>query len=261
MSEMIFRSVAMRRHFQTSDALRRSSGGDKPDKDGIVSLATLIAFTVCSILTLGIYLTTSALLPNGGGRSAPEFAGAADGRTPLGAGLPPFQLAGVQLGMTPPEVRALYPGLRLDGRPESERTARFTLGNGAYAVSFVGPDGAKKAYRLTYEETFTDLSGTDVRHRLKAKFGEPNAARCGVENPGRGWVCEFNWWREDGVRYDANTESYPPTGASDWTTLRFTAVDPRVEFGRTVDANDGKGWTRTDRRSRFDAIKSGLRGK
>ncbi len=191
----------------------------------IEEMSTLITLAVCSILSLGIYLASLTVKDKGAWNlsSSAQPSGSVTGKRQ------PFQLAGVQLGMTPAEAGSVVSGLRLTGNWEDRQVGRYKLGNGTYNVSFRGPGGAKQAYRLSYEETFWNLSEVELRQRLKRKFGEPAINRCNRENSKLSWECTLQWPRRDGVALDAVIWTVKMANGVRKTRLELVAVDRHIK--------------------------------
>lgn len=199
----------------------------KPEGFGRVEEAsTLITLTVCTILSIGLYLTSYAFDGKIGGflnlsSSGPAFQNPARVKS-----MPPFQLAGVKMGMTPPEAVSLYPKIHLSGNFYGPQEGRYLLGNGIYEVTFRGPDGARQAYSLRYREEFRNFSEAELRRHLIRKFGQPSQSQCTKVNPVLGWECRLQWSRPDGVTIDAVTKTFGMTNGARKTQLELNAVDP-----------------------------------
>lgn len=193
----------------------------------IEETSTLVALSVCSILTLGIYLSTSWAGSHGNGAFWSFGSSAEAPRPPVHT--PPFQLSGIQIGMTPLEAGSVQSEIRFSRDRKGGQTGRFRLGNGAYTVSFSKPQAGKQAYRIHYTETFWSFSGDEIRQRLKNKFGAPLVNRCGMKNPNVGWVCELKWQRPDGVILDAVTQTARVAKGLSKTKLELVALDPLME--------------------------------
>ncbi len=190
----------------------------------IEETSALVTLSVCSILTLGLYLSPLAM-GTGGGWSFPSVPEAAP---PPTVKSPPFQLSGVQLGMTPLEAGSAQPGIILTGGRGGEQKGRFRLGNGVFTVSFLGAGGGKRAYRIDYAETFWNFTEIQIRRRLNGKFGKPQMDRCGMENPGAGWVCRLRWRYPGDVAIDAVTRTSPAAQGMRKTKLELVAVDRKI---------------------------------
>ena len=195
----------------------------------IEETSILVTLSVCSILTLGIYFSTFWAGSNGKEAfwSFPSSVEAP--QPPVSVHTPPFQLSGIQMGMTPLEAGSVQSEIRFTRSRKGGQTGRFRLGNGAYTVSFSKPEAGRQAYRIHYAETFWSFSGAEIRQRLKNKFGAPVVSRCGMENPNVGWVCELKWQRPDGVILDAVTKTAKVAKGLSKTKLEFVALDPLLE--------------------------------
>ncbi len=204
--------------------------------------STLAALSVCSILTLGIYFSTSWAGVYGNG--AFWSFGASPEAPPPPVHAPPFQLSGIQIGMTPLEVGSVQSEIRFSRNRKGGQTGRFRLGNGAYTVSFSKPKAGKQAYRIHYTETFWSLSGDEIRQRLKNKFGAPVVSRCAMGTPNAGWVCELKWLRPDGVILDAVTQTAQVAKGLSKTKLEFVALDPLMESRNSRPVETPKKTTR-----------------
>lgn len=195
----------------------------------VEGLSSAITFCVCSVLSLGLYLSSFAVEFGENNAKSRPTPSAAETEEPMAEKLPGFQLAGVQLGMTPVEASWIQPEMRLSGDVDRGQRGAFNLGKGTYKVSFMGSSGARKAYRIHYKETFSNFSEVELRHHLVVKFGKPAVIRCGKDNPLEGWECTYHWWRPDGVILDAITRTVNNAGGTLITTINLVAVDPRIE--------------------------------
>ncbi len=195
----------------------------------IEETSTFVALSVCSILTLGLYLSTfwTGSLGIWPFRSF-GFSAEAPG-PPAPVHTPPFQLSGIQMGMTPLEAGSVQSEILFSRNGKGGQTGRFRLGNGAYTVSFSKPEAGKRAYRIHYAETFWSLSGAEIRQRLKNKFGATEVNRCAVGNPNAGGACELKWRRPDGVILDAVIKTARVVRGLSKTRLEFVALDPLLE--------------------------------
>lgn len=195
----------------------------------VEGLSSAIAFCVCSVLSLGLYLSSFAVEFRENNIKSWHAPSAAEAEEPMAEKLPAFQLAGVQLGMTPVEAIWIQPEMRLSGDVNRGQRGAFNLGKGTYKISFMGSSGARKAYRIHYKETFSDFSEVELRHYLVVKFGNPAVSNCGKNNPLEGWECTYHWWRADGVILDAITRTANNADGAPHTTINLVAVDPRIE--------------------------------
>ena len=241
----------------------------KPKGFGRVEeVSILLTLAVCTILSIGIYLTSHAFNGKIGGflnlsSTEPAFQDPAPVKS-----MPPFQLAGVKMGMTPPETISLYPKIHLSGQYYGQQEGRYRLGNGIYEVAFRGPDGAKQAYSLRYKEEYRNFSEAELRQHLIRKFGRPSRSQCTKVNPVLGWECRLQWHRSDGVTIDAVTKTFGMTNGVQKTQLELNAVDPyRKNFKlRTKDdSTDPATQVMRSRNQRFssrmDLISAGARGR
>ncbi len=207
---------------------RRKTG--RPHRFGRVEGASAaITFGVCSVLSLGLYLSTFAIEESENNTVGWHSLSAVEAEEPMPEKPPGFQLAGIQLGMTPVEAGWIQPEMRLSGDVERGQRGAFNLGKGTYKVSFRGSSGARKAYRIRYKETFHNFSEVELRHLMVVKFGNPAVTRCGKDNPLEGWECTYHWWRPDGVILDAIIRTLNNVDGTHNTTLNLVAVDPRIE--------------------------------
>jgi hypothetical protein len=188
-------------------------------------MSTLITLAVCSVLSLGIYFASFPF----NGKAAWNLSSSVQSSAGAPSKRQPFQLAGVQLGMTPAEAKSVVSGLQLTGNWEGRQVGSYKLGNGAYSISFLGPRGANQAYRLSYEETFWNLPEVNLRQRLKRKFGEPAISRCNRESSKLGWKCTLRWQRSDGVALDAVTRTVKMANGVRKTRLELVAVDRHIK--------------------------------
>ncbi len=207
----------------------------------IEETSTLAALSVCSILTLGIYFSTFWTGSHGNGAFW-SFGSSAEAPVPVHT--PPFQLSGIQIGMTPLEAGSVQSEIRFSRDRKGGQTGRFRLGNGAYTVSFSKPQAGKQAYRIHYTETFWSFSGDEIRQRLKNKFGAPLVNRCAMGTPNAGWVCELKWQRPDGVILDAVTQTAKMARGLSKTKLEFVALDPLMESRNSRPVETPKKTTR-----------------
>jgi len=227
-------------------------------------MSTLVALSVCSILSLGIYLSTFWTGSHGNGAFW-SFGSSAEAPVPVHT--PPFQLSGIQIGMTPLEAGSVQSEIRFSRNRKGGQTGRFELGNGAYSISFSKPQAGKQAYRIHYAETFWSLSGDEIRQRLKNKFGAPVINRCAMGNPNVGWVCELKWLRPDGVILDAVTQTEMVAKGLSKTKLEFTALDTLMESRNSRPVETSQKTTRrglhkkSSFANRLQAISAGARKK
>ncbi len=210
---------------------RNRKGGSriaaKPKGFGRVEEAsTLITLAVCTMLSIGIYLASYAFNGKIGGSYNLSSSGPAFQNPARVKSTPPFQLAGVKMGMTPLETVSLYPKIHLSGQYFGRQEGQYRLGNGIYEITFRGPDGAKQAYSLRYKEEFQNFSEAKLRQHLKRKFGRPSDIQCTKVNPVMGWECRLQWRRPDGVTIDAVTKTLAMTNGVRKTQLELNAVDP-----------------------------------
>ena len=214
----------------------------------IEEASTLATISICSVMTLLLYLSTFALWP-GTHSDKWSFRTNREAAQPLPDTTPPFQMSGLQMGMTPIEVGSVHPSIVMSGPASSKQIGRFKIGNGHYSIFFKGPEAGRKSYQVHYTETFWDFSEIEIRERLAKKFGTPDINQCGMKNISTGWVCRFRWQRVDGIVLSAVTRSpHTPTGAQS-TELEFTALDPKT-----------RAYRKNSIRSRMQAISSAARG-
>lgn len=192
----------------------------------VEEMSTLLTLAVCSVLaiaiTFAIYVADLKI------PSPLSFAPASE---PAHVPPPPpaFKLSGIQLGMTPVEMASVHPEILITDYPSGGIQGEFKLGYGTYGVLFLGPDWGKRAYRISYRETFWNFSEVELRQRLKRKFGQPSVNRCGLENPMKGWECQLQWRRSDGVVLKANTKTNNVANGVSKSSLDFVALDPRLK--------------------------------
>jgi len=189
-------------------------------------ISPLIVFAVCAILSLGIFASSS--LPSLSGGKLGWALPAPSEET----NYPPFRLSKLQMGMTPAEVASVYPGMAFSGNPNGKQLGRTQIGNASYRVTFLGPESARKAFRIRYSESFWDFSGTQLRNRLIIKFGKPDANSCPLEKSASNvgsLGCRLQWWRTDGVHLDATTKTVIMPNGDRTAHLNFVAVDKRLE--------------------------------
>ena len=233
----------------------RSKTGNAHGIGRVEGFSSAITFCVCSVLSLGLYLSSFAVELGGNNAKIWRPPSPVEAEGPKAEKPPGFQLAGVQLGMTPVEAGWIRPEMRFSGDVDRGQRGAFNLGKGAYKVSFMGSSGAQKAYRIHYKETFSDFSEVELRHHLVVKFGTPSMTRCGKDNPLKGWECTYHWWRPDGVILDAFTRTVNNADGTFNTTINLVAVDPRIE------ALKAGGEVRKGRNKPFwSAISSAARG-
>ena len=226
-----------------------------------------ITLAVCGMLSIGLYLTSYAFKGMLGGFLNLSSAEQALQNRSHVKGTPPFQLAGVKMGMTPLETGALYPNFHLSGQHYGQQEGQYLLGNGIYGVTFRGPDGAKQAYSLRYKEEFRDFSEVELRQHLKRKFGPPSMIQCTKVKPVLGWECRQQWHRPDGVTIDAVIKPLGMTNGVRITQLELNAVDSyRKNFmvRSEDDYTDPKTFIKRTRRlgftARMNLISAGARG-
>jgi len=189
-------------------------------------ISPLFVFAVCAILSIAIFASSSlpSLSGEGSGWALP---------TPSEeTNYPPFRLSKLQMGMTPPEVASQYPGMTFVDRSDGKQLGSTQIGNASYSVTFLGPESARKAFRIRYSESFWDFSSTQLRNRLKRKFGQPDDSNCPLAKPASslaGLECRLQWWRVDGVHLDVVTKTVTMPNGERATQLNFVAVDKRLE--------------------------------
>lgn len=183
-------------------------------------VSPFLVLAVCTLLSMGIYIGSSSLLFFTGGATASP----ADAAT-----LPPFRMAKLQMGMTSAEAASEYPEMTFTGRQDGKQLGSYKFENAAYSVTFMGPEGARKAFRIRYRETFRNYTGLELRQRLKRKFGQPYINHCTRENPRQGLECQLQWQRADGVHLEAVTKTIQISNGVQITELDFAAVDKRLE--------------------------------
>ena len=103
----------------------------------------LAALSVCGILTLGIYLSTSWASSHGNGAFW-SFGSSAEAPVPVHT--PPFQLSGIQISMTPLEAGSVQPEILFQGTEKVGKRAVFGSVTAPIRFLFQSP---KRASRLT----------------------------------------------------------------------------------------------------------------
>lgn len=186
----------------------------------------LFVFAVCTILSMGIF--ASSFLPSlFGGKSG--WALPAPSQETI---YPPFRLSKLQMGMTPLEVASQYPEMTFVGRSDGRQLGSTQIGYASYKITFLGPESARKAFRIRYSELFWDYSEAQLHNRLIRKFGQPDESNCPLETKASnlaGLQCRLQWWRVDGVYLDAVTKTVTMPNGARATQLNFVAVDKRLE--------------------------------
>ena len=222
-------------------------------------MSTLLTLTVCGVLTIAITFATYVAdlkIP-----SSLSFAPASE-PAHVPPPPPPFRLSGIQLGMTPVEMASVHPEILIADHPSGGIRGEFKLGYGTYEILFLGPDWGKQAYRISYGETFWNFSELQLRQRLKRKFGPPSVNRCGLDNPRKGWECQIQWRRSDGVVLKANTKTINVANGVSKSRLEFVALDPRLKsrLNRRAEKHGVKPNKRF-RSRRFSSIAAAMRGQ
>lgn len=248
----------MTRHTRTHRN-RPSAYAEAKEAKRVEEMSTLLTLAVCSVLTIGITFATylaDLKIP-----SALSFAPASE-PAHVPPPPPPFRLSGIQLGMTPVEMASVHPEILITDHPSGGIQGEFKLGYGTYGILFLGPDWGKQAYRISYRETFWNFSEIELRQRLKRKFGPPSVNRCGLENPRKGWECQLQWRRSDGVVLKASTKTSNVANGVSKSSLEFVALDPRLKsrLNRKVEKNQVKP-VRGFRSQRLSSIAAALRGQ
>ena len=225
----------------------------------VEEMSTLLTLVACSVLTLGITFAiyvTDFKIP-----SVFSFAPASE-PAHVPPPPPPFKLSGIQLGMTPVEMASVHPEILITDHPSGGIQGEFKLGYGTYGILFLGPDWGKQAYRISYRETFWNFSEVELRQRLKRKFGPPSVNRCGLENPRKGWECQLQWRRSDGVVLKANTQTINVANGVSKSRLEFVALDPRLKsrLDRKAEKNEVKQIKRFHSQ-RISSIAAAMRGQ
>lgn len=248
----------MTRHTRTHRNRPPANAGAREAKR-VEKMSILFTLVICSVLTIAI--TFAAYLADLKIPSALSFAPASEPAY-VPPSSPPFKLSGIQLGMTPVEMASVHPEILITDHPSGEIQGELKLGYGTYGVLFLGPDWGKQAYRISYRETFWNFSEVELRQRLKRKFGPPSVNRCGLENPRKGWECQLQWRRSDGVVLKANTKSINVANGVSKSRLEFVALDPRLKsrLNRKVEKNQVKP-IRGFRSQRLSSIAAALRGQ
>ncbi len=215
----------MTRHTRTHGN-RPQAFAEAQEASRVEEMSTLITLVVCSVLTIGIIL--AAYLVDFKISFPLSFAPASE-PAHVPPPMAPFKLSGIQLGMTPVEMASVHPEILITDHPSAGFQGEFKLGYGTYGVLFLGPDWGRQAYRISYRETFWNFSEVELRQRLKRKFGPPSVNRCGLDNPRKGWECQLQWRRPDGVVLKANTKTINVANGVSKSRLEFVALDPRLE--------------------------------
>lgn len=187
-------------------------------------VSPFIALAVCMLLSIGIYIGSSSFASFNVGKFRWTATSTADD-----ASLAPFRLAKLQMGMTAAEMASIFPEMTFTGDPDGKQLGSYKFGNATYTVTFMGPEAGRKAFRIGYDETFLNYSEDELHQRLKSKFGQPNVNHCAMESPRRGWECQLQWQRADGVYLDAVTKTIHKFNGDRITELNFAAVDKRLE--------------------------------
>ena len=189
---------------------------------------TLVTLFICSALSLALFLSTLAKIPNAPGDRR-SYRSTGTSAQPFPKTIPVFRLSGIQLGMTPIEVGSVHPSIHMSGPPAARQTGRFKVGNGDYLVSFMGPQAGRKSFRIHYQETFSDFSKMEIHDRLKEKFGPPAVNRCASETAITGWVCRLRWLMPGSVVLDAQTRSTLTAHGIRTIELEITALSRRTQ--------------------------------
>jgi hypothetical protein len=234
-------SVVMARHPKLSPAPNSDLDDDLLDDDLPSDSAKMtfwmrIAYVALFLVVAGMvtYLILVILYPEQFAK--PSWIGAAKptkeaaaSRSKLGG----IALGGVVLGMTPADVKAIYPETRFEALPEVGMTGQFRHHDGDYQVWFHGAERGERAHRIRSTHVYPTVSYVELLSELADKYGQPDASNCGAE-PGTVAIgCKVQWALPDAALDAQIRTAAPPAGAPTGTvavtTLAVTATDLRPD--------------------------------
>lgn len=184
------------RHDDNEDRKRRRVAWLSED---LIASALLLVVGTLSILALAVDRTAIREYAE-----AQRFAGVSVGlETAAFAGSGDYTNASAMLGMSPAAVRGFYPEARVARDSRGRSTARFSVGEARFEVSFLGEGGAASAFRVQYSRTLSAPSAAEYVDELATELGAEPRTRCAAA----GSSCRHHWRLEDGTAIELLTES------------------------------------------------------
>jgi len=105
----------------------------------------------------------------------------------------------VHLGMSPAEVKQLYPNMALRVNVQHQTIGTFFLEGAKHIVTFNKWLSGEKAYRIRYDKTFKTLGEEEILHHFARFYGRIAFNECGTISGQKGRLCQYHW-KSDGTK-------------------------------------------------------------
>jgi len=105
----------------------------------------------------------------------------------------------IHFGMSPDEVKALYPNMALRMNTHHETVGTFFLDGAKHIVTFNKWLSGEKAYRVRYDKTFKTLTEEDILRHFARYYGRVAYDKCNTASGRDGQLCQYHW-KADGTK-------------------------------------------------------------
>ena len=105
----------------------------------------------------------------------------------------------IHFGMSPAEVKALYPNMALRVNTQHQTIGSFFLEGAKHTVTFNKWLSGQKAYRIRYDKTFKTLGEEEILNHFARFYGRVAFNQCGTVSGQKGRRCQYHW-KSDGTK-------------------------------------------------------------
>lgn len=142
-----------------------------------------------------------------------------------------FKMGGVSLGMSVDKVKRMHSNIELKAVASGETIGSFNYEGANYILWFVKVDGRDKAYRIRYDQSFTDRTETQILDAIGDKHGKPGTSEC-TKAGAEARKCHFQWWPSGGIALNVITTERTPPGGERRTEVTMIATDTYLDGKR-----------------------------
>lgn len=138
----------------------------------------------------------------------------------------PFEIHGIELGMTAEAVRERHPRITVHWRNGGGHVGEFVASGVAHTVWFKPGWKPGSVYRISYRQIFPLMSPEGVQDQFAWQFGAPISAECESPPAERGMVlCTYKWMTRKGVAVEVRSRDLAGPTGDPLTVLTVTATD------------------------------------
>jgi len=137
----------------------------------------------------------------------------------------------VQLGMSPEEVKTLYPNMSLRVDAYNQTLGTFFLDGAKHIVTFNRWLSGEKAYRIQYDKVFKTLEEEDVLRHFGYYYGRVAFDQCRAVLGQKEKLCQYHW-KADGTKV-VELYTRPTTiNGNNHMSIRVVATDTYLDNKR-----------------------------